>query len=99
MDIISPMQGFTVYSKSGCLYCVKVKALLKEKNVVFTLVDCDDYILKNKAFFLQFIKEKANKEYKTFPMVFENGNFIGGYSETQQYLEKQFLSFEDNTEF
>ena len=37
-------------------------------------------------------KNKANKEYKTFPMVFNDGKFIGGFTETQDYVNK-FLCF------
>ena len=87
--------GFTIYSKSGCPNCNKVKALLKDKNLIFDVIDCDEYIIEYKDFFLSFIKERANKEYKTFPMVFCDGKFIGGYIETQEYIEKLFLSFEE----
>ena len=37
--------GFTIYSKSGCPNCVKIKKLLLEKTVNFKLVDCDEYII------------------------------------------------------
>ena len=40
--------GFTVYSKSGCPNCSKVKNLLKERNLLFNIIDCDDYILGEK---------------------------------------------------
>ena len=33
--------GFSVYSKSGCPNCTKVKKLLKEKNLLFNVIDCD----------------------------------------------------------
>lgn len=91
--------GFTVYSKSGCINCSKVKSLLKEKNLIFSVIDCDEYIIENKEDFLLFIKEKANREYKMFPMIFYDGKFIGGYSDTQEYIDKLLLSFEDNFNF
>lgn len=77
--------NFTIYSKSGCPNCTKVKNLLKEKKLIFTIIDCDDYLIEDKEIFLLFIEKYAEREYKTFPMVFENGKFIGGYNET---LEK-----------
>ena len=91
--------GFTIYSKSGCINCTKVKSLLKEKHFIFSVIDCDEYIIENKEDFLLFIKEKANREYKMFPMIFYDGNFIGGYSDTQEYIDKLLLSFEDNFNF
>lgn len=91
--------GFTIYSKSGCINCTKVKSLIKEKNLIFSVIDCDEYIIENKDDFLLFIKEKANREYKMFPMVFYEGKFIGGYSDTQEYIDKLLLSFEENFNF
>ena len=99
MEIEEPFKtGFTVYSKSGCPNCTKVKKLLTEKTVFFVEIDCDDYIIEDKEKFLLFIKERANKEYKTFPMVFNNGIFIGGFTETQDYFNK-LLSFDEKADF
>jgi glutaredoxin len=53
------------------------------------LVDCDDYLVENKEDFLLFIQQMAGKEYKTFPMIFHNGNFLGGFTDTKEYYEKQ----------
>ena len=91
--------GFTIYSKSGCINCSKLKSLLKEKKLFFSVIDCDEYIIENKEDFLLFIKDKANREYKMFPMVFYDGSFIGGYTETQEYTDKLLLSFEENLNF
>ena len=100
MEFIKPFPtGFTIYSKSGCPNCNKVKLLLKEKNLLFSIIDCDEYILENKYFFLLFIKELINKEWKTFPIVFDNGKFIGGFTETTNFVDKLILSFEDNFSF
>ena len=83
----------TVYSKSGCINCTKVKTMLKEKGLEFTIIDCDEFILENKEEFLAFIKNMVGKEYRMFPMVFRNSEFIGGYNETVSY----FASIEDDT--
>jgi len=89
MDIPVPQKDvITIYSKSGCVNCVKVKKLLKENNLNLTVIDCDDFILENKEEFLEFIKQLAGKEYKTFPMVFDNYKFIGGFKETEEYVAK-----------
>jgi glutaredoxin len=92
-----PMEtGFTVYSKSGCSFCTKVKKLLMDKQIFFVDIACDEFLIKDKEAFLLFIKERANKEYRTFPMVFKDAKFIGGFGETEQYFDK-ILCFD--TEF
>jgi len=96
MDFIFPStSGFTIYSKSGCPNCTKVKNILKEQAIQFNVVDCDEYLIEDKDNFLLFIKSYANQDYKLFPMVFNDGIFIGGYNETKEYIDKNFLSFED----
>lgn len=99
MEFYTPMDtGFTIYSKSGCQNCTKVKKLLIEKKALYVIIDCDEYLIEDKDNFLLFIKEKANKEYKTFPIVFNNGIFLGGFNETQEYFDK-FLNFDENNIF
>jgi glutaredoxin 3 len=80
---------YTVYSKSGCTYCTKVKQLLQEKNYAFDLIDCDEYLLEDKEGFLKFIKDKAGKEYRTFPMIFRCGEFVGGFAETKLLIDNE----------
>ena len=95
MDYFSPLHnGFTVYTKKDCNYCTKVKKLLTDKKIYFIDVECDQYLIEDKEGFLFFIKEKANKEYKTFPMVFKDKKFIGGFTETQELINKE-LCFDD----
>ena len=56
-----------------------------------------EFILENKEEFLLFIKTLAKQEYKTFPMVFTNAQFVGGYNETNNHLEcikSQTLDFD-----
>lgn len=84
----------TVYSKSGCSNCIKVKQLLAEKSIKFSVIDCDEYLLEDRDIFLQFIRElSSNRECKTFPMVFDNNVYIGGFIETNTYVNK-LLNFE-----
>ena len=88
--------GFSVYSKSGCPNCTKVKKLLKEKNLLFNVIDCDDYILENKQTFLNFIKNISNVEINVFPIIFYEGKYIGGFIETKDFIDKLLVSFDDN---
>ena len=96
MEFIEPQKlGFTVYSKSGCSNCVTTKKLLKEHNFLFTEVDCDDYIIEEKEKFLNFIENIAETSYRTFPMVFYDGKFVGGFTHTKEFIDKLLLSFEE----
>lgn len=90
MEFTEPSsKGYTIYSKSGCTYCTKVKELLKLLELPYEMVNCDEYLLEDRDGFLAFIKERAGKEYKTFPMVFADGKFLGGFSETKASLAEK----------
>lgn len=92
---------YTIYSKSGCPNCNRVKDLLKQKSIEFDQYNCDEFLLEAKEEFLAFIAGLAGKECRVFPMVFDPaGTFIGGYAETKTVLDKQTkmdgLEFSEN---
>ena len=87
---------FTVYSKSGCPFCLNIKNLLKEKKIEFNIIDCDEYIIEDKENFLLFIKKLSQRDIKQFPIIFHKGTIIGGYTEAKNFIDKLFFSFEDN---
>jgi len=96
MEFIKPkLYEFTIYSKSGCPNCRRVKSLLTEMNQRFTIIDCDDYLLESKEEFLQFIHTISQQNVNVFPIVFDNNNYIGGFLETQKYLGS-ILDFDSN---
>lgn len=90
--------NYTIYTKSGCPNCTKVKKFLESENEKPLIINCDEWLIEDKPAFLKFIQEKAGKECKTFPMVFYNGEFVGGFDETKIYKEKLTAFFGD-TEF
>lgn len=97
MEITRPdVKGFTIYSKSGCPNCTSVKKLIKEKHFFYSEINCDEYILEDKEQFLKEIENIAQKSWKTFPMVFYEGKFVGGLTDTTDLIDKILLSFEDN---
>jgi glutaredoxin len=99
MEYIRPSEsGFTIYSKSGCLQCSRAKTLLQDNKLDFILVDCDEYILEDKPSFLLFMNNITQRDVKVFPIIFNNGAYIGGYSETKGHLDK-LTSFDDNLSF
>ena len=91
--------GYTIYSKSGCVNCLNVKVFLKHKNIIFNVIDCDEYLIDYKIEFLEFIKNLAQKDCKTFPMIFHDEKFVGGYNETKEHVDKTLLEFEENLSF
>jgi len=88
------INGYTIYTKSYCIFCDKVKQLLDSLDKPYTVVLCDSYLENFKFSFLDFIKERTGREYKTFPMVFYKSRFIGGFSDTEEYCKKE-KAFED----
>lgn len=100
MDIQKPFESnFTIYTKSGCSNCLKLKKMLKEKNLFFNTIDCDEYLIENKSDFLLFFKKNYDKDIKEFPIVFNDGKFLGGYEETIDYINKLYLIFEEFISF
>ena len=90
--------GFTIYTKSGCKNCTKVKNLLDDIKIPNIKISCDEYILEDKANFVAFIISKTKEEMVLFPIVFNNGVFVGGYSETKDLINKT-ICFEESLDF
>jgi len=90
-------QGYTIYTKSQCSFCVKSKTLLKAEP--FTMIDCDEYIIEDKESFLKFIENLIGKPYRMFPMIFFDGKFLGGFAETKEHYEKGLAHAFTNTDF
>jgi glutaredoxin len=77
--------GYTVYKKTGCHYCDKVVISLQGVDDVLW-VQCDEYLKTKREEFIQFIESKAGKPWRTFPIVFHNGAFVGGSTDLDAYL-------------
>jgi len=82
------MSGYTVYSKSGCPNCTKVKKYLTDVNAPMNVVDCDEHLIERKEEFLKFIEEIAEKSVRVFPIVFFERKFIGGYADTEYHYSR-----------
>jgi len=73
---------FTIYSKTDCPYCIKVKQVLdltKQSFVVYTL----DTDFTREQFYAEF------GEGSTFPQVLCDEKKLGGSVETIKYLKEQ----------
>jgi glutaredoxin len=87
--------GYTIYTKQNCKYCSQAKELLKKEEPQPLIIECDAFLKEDREGFLKTMEERLKYEYKTFPMVFHDGIFLGGYTETQLFYDKQHLSFEE----
>lgn len=84
---------FTIYSKSHCIYCDKVKLIVQFHRLPYVIIPCDEYLAANKEGFMKFMKKISGVPVRTFPMVFHRGMFIGGFEDTQEYITNLELDF------
>jgi glutaredoxin len=96
MDFSTPSHnGFTIYSKSGCINCVKAKRFLHDKQLLYKVVNCDEYIIEDKPAFLYFMNTISGTNVVSFPMIFCDNKFIGGFVETIVFTNKLLLDIDD----
>lgn len=70
---------FTVYSKEGCPYCVKIEQVLKLAELQHVVYKLNTDFTKE-----EFYAEFGN--YSTFPQVILDDKHLGGCSDTIKYL-------------
>ena len=96
MNIPTPTSSrFTVYTKKNCSYCEKVKDALEHSFETPEIIPCDDFLtddflvdFEKKQVFVAFMNSLTKDKFKTFPVVFFDKTFIGGYNETVLFLQK-----------
>ncbi len=81
-----PTENFTIYGKNGCHFCIKAKHLLSNKNIQYDYINCDEWLFDDKSTFLNFLKVLGAGDVKTFPVIFNNKVYVGGYTELEKYL-------------
>jgi len=67
-----------LYTTSSCPFCVRAKALLRNKGVQFEEIDVTDDELREKM-----IELTGGR--RTVPEVFINGQLVGGYEELRAF--------------
>jgi len=75
---------FTVYSKNGCPYCVKIKQVLELSELQHVVYELNK----------DFTREEFYAEFgqgSTFPQVIADDSHIGGCTETVKYLKENKL--------
>ena len=84
----------TIYSKTECVNCYKLKDILNKTGVEYHMINCDKYLVdtKTKNRFLEFIESISEIPTNTFPIVFDtNMKYIGGYVESKKYIQDNFV--------
>lgn len=66
------MQNITIYTKDGCPYCVRAKALLDSKGLIYQEVNVGNDPEKRAS-----LSQKSNGS-KTVPQIFIGDRHIGG---------------------
>lgn len=78
---------YVLYTKIGCPYCVDAKELLLSRGLRFIAKDYKDLDDNEKTRIIEKIKIYNNGEdYKYFPKIFRNNEFIGGFDKLCKIL-------------
>jgi len=84
LDYINPQAekpaDVTVFTKKGCPYCAKAKALLNDNGIVFEEIEASNTITERT------LRAVTGKE--TYPQVYINGEYIGDSEALDQYFSK-----------
>ena len=78
----------TVYSTNKCVWCDRVVTLLKSKEIETEKIDVTEDGR------LQEMQKIAGSKVNTVPQVIIDETYIGGYTETERFINKN-LSTED----
>ena len=87
-------KGLTVYTRRGCDYSLRAKSLGEDVPPrTMTFIECDDLFFRDGAnlFFAQMCEFTRPRTHRTFPFVFWDGKFIGGYAEMRNKYDEWFL--------
>ncbi len=75
------MKNAIVYTGPGWGWCDRVKDLLEENDYILEEVSVTD-----RENIVEF-KDKYGKDLRSIPQVIINDKYVGGFSETEQYLK------------
>ena len=79
-----------IYSKNGCLWCTKAKEFLTKQNIAFEEINISSNVHE---YSIEKTKLIENTGQKTFPYVFIDDKFIGGFNEL---LHLKFQNYVEN---
>lgn len=80
--------NIVVVSLKDCYSCIEAKKLLDSKQMKFKNIQYEMSDTESKNMWNKFILDTLKKDHKTFPKIFINTKFIGGFNDLQQLLDK-----------
>ena len=81
-----PTEPVVVYTAALCTYCVAAKRLLQKSGVAYREIDLThDHDLRERL-------SRENGDYRTVPMIFVEGRFIGGYTDLMVFAKEGGLA-------
>lgn len=78
------METILVVHKHGCGYCEKAISFLKSNNKKFSLIE--NKTKQEKKVMVYMLKNPDITMDTTYPLIFINKKYIGGYEELKQYF-------------
>jgi glutaredoxin len=79
------LQNLTVYTKPKCIFCERLKRLLKETALSYTEVELNP---ETEHYAADAASLVARTGHKTFPQVFSGEEFLGGFEEFRKLIVK-----------
>ena len=73
----------TIYGTSKCSWCNRVSRMLDENEIEVEKIDVSES-KEN----LKLMKKVAGKTTTTVPQVIIDGNFVGGYTEVERFINR-----------
>ena len=79
-------RGITVYGRAGCGYSSMAQQLISGRSQT-RYYNLNQYLNDPREFFN--LAQRRIRSHRTFPIVFVDQQFIGGFSELQSYLSRR----------
>jgi glutaredoxin len=80
--------GLVIYGSENCKFCDKAKNKITTYGKDYIYHDVNNFGGITKC--LDDLSHLTNNQ-RTIPVIFDDGNFIGGYKELEQHIEKTFI--------
>lgn len=75
----------TIYGTESCSWCAKAKVLCERKHLAYEFKNAAKEEVLNE------MHKKLGVSVRTVPQIFDSGNYIGGYTDFEEYVNKNIL--------
>lgn len=90
MNLIYPIKnGWSIFSLSNCECCEKAKLFLERIGEELNIINVDDVMKRKytKKLFFEHMSEVTGEDINYFPLIFKEGEYIGGYENLLSFFE------------